>query len=183
MVGRMAYVWGWPLVYVYNQRAALTKVPEPVILNSVPLAPMNQVAMLTNYVSPGETSIADPNQDVVYGLGYLSLEKEPVVIQVPDFGNRFWTIPVYDARTDQISQLGLQYGTKPGFYMVVGPNWKGDIPPGIAGVVRSSTDFAVTMPRIFMSDTPEAHAAIQPALSQIQFYPLSQFDGNMKTKD
>jgi len=20
MVGRMAYVWGWPLVYVYNQR-------------------------------------------------------------------------------------------------------------------------------------------------------------------
>jgi hypothetical protein len=39
------------------------------------------------------------------------------------------------------------------------------------------------MPRIFMSDTPEDHAAIQPALSQIQFYPLSQFDGNMKTKD
>ena len=36
MVGRMAYVWGWPLVYVYNQRTALTKVPEPVILNSVP---------------------------------------------------------------------------------------------------------------------------------------------------
>jgi hypothetical protein len=148
MVGRIA--WGWPLVYVYNQRTALTKVPEPVILNSVPLAPMNQVAMLTNYVSPGETSIADPNQDVVYGLGYLSLQKEPVVIQVPDFGDRFWTIPVYDARTDQISQLGLQYGTKPGFYLVVGPNWKGDAPPEIAGIVRSSTDFAVTMPRIFM---------------------------------
>jgi len=183
LVGRMAYVWGWPLVYVYNQRTALTKVPEPLIVNSVPIAPMNQVVMLTNYVSPDETSIADPNQDVVYGLGYLSLEKEPVVIQVPDFGDRFWTIPVYDARTDQISELGLQYGTKPGFYMVVGPNWKGDIPPGIAGTVRSSTDFAVTMPRIFMSDTPEDHTAIQPALSQIQFYPLSQFDGNVKTKD
>ena len=23
MVGRMAYLWGWPLVYVYNQRTAL----------------------------------------------------------------------------------------------------------------------------------------------------------------
>jgi hypothetical protein len=32
LVGRMAYVWGWPLVYVYNQRTALTKVPDPVIL-------------------------------------------------------------------------------------------------------------------------------------------------------
>lgn len=90
---------------------------------------------------------------------------------------------MYDARTDQISELGLQYDTKPGFYMVVGPNWKGDTPSGIAGVVRSSTNFAVTMPRIFMNATPEDHAAIQPALRQIQFYPLSQFDGKMKTKD
>jgi hypothetical protein len=39
------------------------------------------------------------------------------------------------------------------------------------------------MPRMFMNDTPEDHAAIQPALSQIQFYPLSQFDGKMKTRD
>jgi hypothetical protein len=39
------------------------------------------------------------------------------------------------------------------------------------------------MPRIFMNDTPEDHAAIQPAVSQIHFYPLGQFDGKMKTKD
>jgi hypothetical protein len=90
---------------------------------------------------------------------------------------------VYDARTDQISELGLQYGTKPGFYMIVGPDWKGATPSGIAGVVRSSTNFAVTMPRIFMNDTPEDHAAIQPVLNQILIYPLSQFDGKMKTKD
>ena len=50
-------------------------------------------------------------------------------------------------------------------------------------MVRSTTDFAVAMPRIFMDDTAEDHAAIQPALSQIQVYPLSQFDGKMKTKD
>ena len=184
MVGRMAYFWGWPLVYVYNQRTELTKAPEVGLLAGVmPISPMNQVGMLTGYIDPGERFIADPNQDVVYGLGYLSLEKEPVVIQVPDFGDRFWTIPVYNARTDQMSELGQQYGTKPGFYMVVGPNWKGETPAGIAGVVRSSTNFAVTMPRIFITDTPEDQAAVQPALRQIQFYPLSQFDGKMKTKD
>jgi hypothetical protein len=32
-VGRMAYMWGWPLVYVYNQRNQLTKVPEPLLLD------------------------------------------------------------------------------------------------------------------------------------------------------
>jgi len=184
MVGRLAYFWGWPLVYVNNQRTVLTKAPELVLLNgAIPVGPMNQLALLTGYISPAETRIGDPNQDVVYGLAYLSLEKEPIVIQIPEFGNRFWTIPVYDARTDQISEIGQQYGTKPGFYMIVGPNWKGDTPSGIAGVVRSSTEFAVTMPRIFMDDTPEDHAAIQPELIQILIYPLSQFDGKMKTKD
>jgi hypothetical protein len=34
-----------------------------------------------------------------------------------------------------------------------------------------------------MDDTPEDHAAIQPLLSQIVFYPLSRFDGHMKTMD
>ena len=32
---------------------------------------------------------ACPNQDVVYGLGFFSLDEEPVVIQVPDFGDRY----------------------------------------------------------------------------------------------
>jgi hypothetical protein len=125
MVGRIAYMWGWPLVYVYNQRTELTKAPEPGLLAGVlPVSPMNQVAMLTTYIAAGERFIADPNQDVVYGLGFLSLEKEPLVIQVPEFGDRFWTVPVYDARTDQISELGQQYATKPGFYMVVGRTGK-----------------------------------------------------------
>src|SRR5271157_413591 len=57
MVGRVAYFWGWPLVYVYNQRTELTKVPEPVLLNgAICIAPMNQVSMLTGYVDPAETT-------------------------------------------------------------------------------------------------------------------------------
>ena len=76
MVGRMAYFWGWPLVYVYNQRTELTKAPEVGLLAGVlPISPMNQVGMLTGYIDPGERFIADPNQDVVYGLGYLSLRR------------------------------------------------------------------------------------------------------------
>jgi hypothetical protein len=75
---------------VYNQRNQLTKVPEPLLLdNAVCVAPINQLAMLHEYANPAEKLIADPNQDVVYGLGYLSLEKEPVVLQAPDFGDRF----------------------------------------------------------------------------------------------
>ena len=107
----------------------------------------------------------------------------PFVFQVPDFGKRFWVYALYDARTDEFSELGQQYGTKPGFYLVVGPNWKGETPAGINGVVRSSTNLVSTIPRVFMDDTAEDRQAIQPVLSQIDAYPLSQFDGKMKTKD
>jgi hypothetical protein len=67
--------------------------------------------------------------------------------------------------------------------MVVGPNWKGETPKGITAVLRSSTTVVLAIPRAFMDDTPEDHAAIQPLLSQIVFYPLSRFDGQMKTVD
>jgi hypothetical protein len=55
----------------------------------VPVSPTNQLAMLTDYIVPEERVVACPNQDVVYGFSILSLDREPVVIQVPDFGSRF----------------------------------------------------------------------------------------------
>jgi len=184
MVGQMTYLWGWELVNNSNRHGVFSKAPEPVLLGGVLPIAHNAVAMLTNYISPEQRFIATSNQDVVYGFGYLdNLDNEPIVFQVPDFGPRFWVYALWDARTDEFSQIGLQYGTKPGFYMVVGPNWKGETPKGIAAVLRSSTSVVSACPRVFMDDTVEDHEAIQPALSLIGFYPLSQFDGKMKTTD
>ena len=119
----------------------------------------------------------------MYGFAFADLDKEPIVFQVPDFGDRFWVYALYDARTDEFSEIGKQYGTKPGFYLMVGPNWKGESPTGITAVVRSSTRVVFAVPRIFMDDTPEDHAAVQPVISQTDFYPLSEFDGKMKITD
>jgi len=105
------------------------------------------------------------------------------VFQVPDFGDRFWVYAIYDARTDEFSQIGKAYGTKPGFYLIVGPNWKDSLPAGINAIVRSSTELAFAVPRIFKDDNEEDTKAVQPVLNQIVFYPLSQYDGKMKTKD
>jgi hypothetical protein len=183
-VGRMAYLWGWALVNNANRHADFSKAPEPGLLGGVLPVAHDAVAMLTGYISPGQRIIACANQDVAYGAGFLdNLDNAPIVFQVPDFGDRFWVYALYDARTDQLSNIGKQYSTKPGFYMVVGPNWKGETPKEITAVLRSSTTVVFAIPRVFMDDTPEDHAAIQPLLSQIVFYPLSRFDGQMKTVD
>ena len=182
-VGRMAYLWGWPLVNMANRAADFSKALEPILLGGIVPVAFGRNAMLTSYISPEEHFVTCPNQDVVYGSGFFALDKEPIVFQVPDFGDRFWVYALYDARTDEFSEIGKQYGTKPGFYMIVGPDWKSGTPAGITAVVRSSTALAFVIPRIFMDDTAEDHAAIQPVISQVVFYPLSEFDGKMKTKD
>jgi hypothetical protein len=183
-VAQMAYIWGWPMVNMTNRRAAITKAPQPGLLNGVlPAAPRGQIGMLHDYIEPSQTFIACPNQDVVYGLGFFSLDEEPVVVQVPDFGDRFYVHAFYDARTDQFGELGKPYKSKPGFYLLAGPNWKGEKPAGIEAVFRSPTELANAIPRIFMDDTAEDRKAIQPLINQVVVYPLKEFDGKMKSKD
>jgi hypothetical protein len=139
--------------------------------------------MLTDYVAPDERLVACPNQDVVYGAGALALDLSPVVVQVPDFGDRFWVYQAVDLRTDHFVQLGKMYGTTPGFYLLVGPNWKGEVPKGITTVFRSPTNTGFIGPRIFQNDTPEDKKAIQTVLRQVLMYPLAEYDGTMKSID
>ncbi len=188
-VGRMAYIWGYTLVNSHNRRAGFAYITsqhgDVAGLNGgvVPMAPVNQAAMLTDYVDPTQTFVTCPNQDVVYGAGYYALDKEPVVFQVPDFGDRFWVYALYDARTDQFAEIGKPYGTKPGFYLMVGPTWEGTVPAGINAVVRSSTELAFSIPRIFKGDSAAETEAVQPLINQVAFYPLSQFDGKVKVRN
>jgi hypothetical protein len=183
-LAQFAYVWGWPLVNMVNRRALIIQAPVPGLNGGiVPVAPRGRIAMLVDYIAPEETFVTCPNQDVVYGNGFFALDVEPVVIQVPDFSDRFWIYAFYDGRTDQFGHLGKPYNTKPGFYLLAGPNWRGTTPPGITEVVRSPTEIANAIPRVFLNDTAEDRAAIRPVVNQIVVYPLAEFDGQMKTID
>jgi Protein of unknown function (DUF1254) len=88
--------------------------------------------MLHDYIGWKQRYITCPSQDLIYGFGILDLAREPVVVQVPDFGKRYWVYQATDLRTDGFADLGTMYGTKPGFYLLAGPDWDGKVPPGIA---------------------------------------------------
>ncbi|MFD7306927.1 DUF1254 domain-containing protein [Promicromonospora sp. NPDC059942] len=182
-VGRDAYFWTWPMVNVFNRRLHFATTSELAHVGPLIQAPVNQFTMLTDYVSPEERVVACPNQDVVYGLGAIGLDESPVVVQVPDFGDRFWVYQAVDLRTDSFVRLGAMYATTPGFYLLVGPDWDGDVPPGITQVFRSPTSTGLVGPRIFMDDTDEDRAAIQEVISRVRMYPVDQYDGQMKVID
>lgn len=70
----------------------------------LPQSPLNTFAMLTDYIAPEQRSVACPNQDVVYGAGFAALDISPVVVQVPDFGDRFWVYQIVDLRTEAFAR-------------------------------------------------------------------------------
>ena len=90
-VARDAFFWAWPLVNVLQQddwpprNRKSWHMPDQ-------CRPRRSIesSMLTDYVAAEERIVACPNQDVVYGGGSLGLDQSPVVIQAPDFGDRFW---------------------------------------------------------------------------------------------
>jgi len=183
-VARAAYLWGWPLANIHNRRVFMEQLPGPGLLAGiVPAGPPNHIGMLHDYVRPEERIVACPNQDVVYGFGPLDGNLGPAVIQVPDFGDRFWVYQVVNQRTDSFVELGKMYGTQPGHYLLAPEGWDGEVPDGIAGVFRYDTRCGVVIPRVFLDDTEEDRAAIQPLVNQVSMYPLSDYDGTMKIVD
>lgn len=181
LVARDVYFWAWPMVNIYNRRLLFSKCKQQQYAGPSPQAPVNRFTMLTDYAPPEQRNVACANQDVVYGIGALGLEISPVVIQVPDFGDRFWVYQIVDLRTDSFAQLGKMYNTTPGFYLLVGPEWQGEIPKGITKVFRSSTNTGIVGPRIAQNDDPEDKAAVQEPLKQVLMYPLSEYNGKMKS--
>ena len=142
-VAREAYFWAWPRVELFARLQA-----------SGGHAPMRADA-------PG----------LLGGQSVLALDASPVVLQVPDFGARFWRIHVMDARTDGAAHLGCVYGSPPGFYLLAGPGWVGEIPAGIRRVFGVRTETVIVMPQL------EAGAGAAQLLDQVDAYPVAAFDG------
>jgi hypothetical protein len=180
---REAYVWGWPLAYVHHCRSRVALVPAAGKSGGLPVAPLNELAMLTDQIAPRTTLVPCPNRDVLYGFGVFDLAATPVVVQVPDFGARFWLYQLGDQRTDGFADLGSMHGTRPGCYLVVGPGWAGAVPHGITAVLRSPTRHAYCIPRVFFTAADGDRAAAVAACSGVMAYPLADFTGGPRQRD
>lgn len=183
-LGRLAYLWGWPMVNMHNRRLVFAQLPGPGLIDGVvPGSSLGSLCMLHDYISPDQKHVACPNQDVVYGAGILSAELGPSVIQVPDFQGRFWVYQGVDQRTESFLRLGAMYDTEPGMYLLAPTSWAGEVPAGISATFTYETAVAIVLPRVFQDNTAADRAAIQPLLSQIVMYPLAEYTGQIQTRN
>jgi len=108
-------------------------------------APFNQIKNEARVFTYKDTAIVTPNSDTPYSFAWLDLRAEPIVLSVPAVEKgRYYAIQLEDGNTFNFGYIGSRAtGNEAGDYMVAGPDWKGETPPGIKKVFHSTTQFSV----------------------------------------
>jgi hypothetical protein len=108
-------------------------------------APFNQIKNEARVFTYKDTAIVTPNSDTPYSFAWLDLRAEPIVLSVPAVEKgRYYAVQLEDGNTFNYSYIGSRAtGIDAGDYMVAGPDWKGETPPGIKKVFHSTTQFSV----------------------------------------
>ncbi len=132
-----------------------------------------------------KTLITTPNSDVIYALGYLDLKEDgPMVIEAPEglqgVLDDFWQRPVksvgkIDGRewSGDVGLPGPDKG-KGGKYLIIPPDYTGDIPSGYY-VYRSGTYGVFVFWRGFFKDPKQLEAPVA-VMEKTIIYPLGKKD-------
>jgi hypothetical protein len=95
-----------------------------------------------------DTAVVTPNNDTPYSWAILDLTDEPVVLEVPEVKNRYYSFQFVDLYTFNFAYVGSRAtGEKAGKYLIAGPNWKGDKPNNIDKVIQSETNLVTLLGR------------------------------------
>ncbi len=108
-------------------------------------APFNQIRNEPRVFTYKDTAVVTPNSDTPYSFLWMDLRAEPIVLSVPAVEKgRYYAVQLDDGNTFNYGYIGSRAtGNEAGDYMVVGPDWKGETPPGIKKVFRSTTQFSL----------------------------------------
>jgi hypothetical protein len=139
-------------------------------------APWNTLSNTARVFTPADTAIQTPNSDTPYSALGADLRAEPLVISVPAIDkDRYYSLQFVDMYTFDFAYVGSRTtGNDAGDFLLAGPDWHGDTPPGIEQVIRSETEFAFVLYRtqLFGPDDIDNVKQIQAGY---KVQPLSQF--------
>ncbi len=111
-------------------------------------------------------AVTTPNNDTLYSSSWLDLASAPIVLSVPAFGERYWSVAMMDIFTNNFAMLGSRLsGGGPLQVMVAGPDWQGTSPKGLR-LIRSPSNDVWLLGR-WLVDGPhdlEAVHALQDAM-------------------
>jgi len=142
-IAEEGFIYGLPIVMNYTSMYELSIDRSSSNFKS----PIGVISNESHVATPKDTAVITPNSDTPYSILYVDLRAEPVVVSVPVVPKpRYYSVQLIDGNTFNYGYIGSRStGTQPGDYLIAGPDWKGEIPPHIKKVFRSSTQFTMVL--------------------------------------
>jgi hypothetical protein len=128
--------------------------------------------------TPADTDVPAPDNDTLRSWAWLDLRAEPWVLTVPA-EDRYYVLAVHDLDTVHAGYVGARTtGREAGDHLVAGPDWQGEVPPGIRSVIRTATRLAGVVARTALpGNTPADVAALEALQSRYRLRPLHEYAG------
>jgi hypothetical protein len=173
-IAEEAYLYGFPMVVGYK---ALYEFNVDRSSGQFK-APFNQISNEARVFTPKDTAITTPNSDTPYSMVQLDLRAEPMVLCLPEIEKaRYYDVQLVDLYTDNYGYMGSRTtGNNAGCYLVAGPDWQGEAPPGIKQVFRCETQFSFVIYRTQLFD-PADIDNVKKVQAGYKVQPLSAFLG------
>jgi hypothetical protein len=172
-IAEEAYIYGYPLVLMDVTKEISTNVAAA----NETAAPVNQFVHKKSFPDANFNTVVSPNADTLYSSAWLDVTKEPVILSLPDTGDRYYLMPLMSAWTDVFASPGSRTnGNGKADFAVVGPAWKGKLPEGIKEI-RSPTNDVWLIGRTQTNGKAD-FPAVQALQKQYRLTPLSAWGTN-----
>ena len=165
-----AWVFGMPVVYIEKQIDTTTHVSKP----EGPYAPINQFVHYREFPDASKQTVVGLNVDTLYSFAMLDLSQGPMILSIPEMGNRYWLMQFIDAWNNVPHAPGSRtVGGKGGNFAIVGPNWSGTLPAGLTEL-RVPTNLLMIGGRTYAGGKDD-YAAVHALQDQYKLVPLSEW--------
>ncbi|WP_300386523.1 DUF1254 domain-containing protein [Clostridium sp.] len=171
-IAKEAYIYGLSLVEMERSKNKMT---HPQYKGDTEWAKLGEFYHVRNFADPSTTRLRAPNIDVLYSGAWVNLEDQPVIVYVPDMGDRYYAIQVSDMYSNVEGYIGTRTtGTKEGFYAIVGPEWEGDLGVKVDGIINVDTNYTWLFPRIFTKDQADLEV-VHTLQDKLNILPLDKY--------
>lgn len=181
-IGKQAYTYGLQQVIFYGQRWIYTQNDAK---DNLSYSGVNRLFNIRKPITPESGfPVVTPNATTLYGTGFLDLQKEPLVIDVPEITDRYFSVQVMSQYGIFYTMVGNQFnGTKARSYFFLPAGYGGNVPGDFVttDVIHCPSNTGYIFVRIaVMTGSDEEIRKINAWQDEITITPLSQWLANGK---
>ena len=171
LYGTEAYIYGFPIMMM-----DLTKDTSTAVSTSGEFtAPVNQFSVMTHYPDASFRAVVRTGLDTLFAVSWADLDKEPLVLSVPDTNGRYYVIALFDMWSNVFASIGKRTtGTGAANFLIAGPGWQGTPPVDIKRVFQSPTRF-VWVNGQMQANGPRDYEVVNKLQKQYKLTPLSSW--------